>query len=213
MTLDASTMARARLHPDESQRTFRVLVDALSQPGRLFRLPDAVLGRAPAALVPLLAIADIEVAVAVTPDPDGWADVLTVTTGAPVSETCDAEWVAFLDAPTPQQLQALDPGSAYAPERGTRIVVAVGSLDAIDGRRDAEPAAAVVVLRGPGVPGSRVLAVGGVDADVFAAVAAINADFPAGIDTWLVTADGTIAGLPRSTTIDVLRTRAPEGAR
>ncbi|MET0145915.1 MAG: hypothetical protein ABW122_00600 [Ilumatobacteraceae bacterium] len=30
-----TTTARARLHPDESQRVFRVLVDALASPGRV----------------------------------------------------------------------------------------------------------------------------------------------------------------------------------
>lgn len=212
MDIDAWTTARARLRPDESQRTFRVLVDALSHPGRPFRLPETVVGRAPTALVPLLAVADIEVTVAVVPDVDGWADVLTVTTGAPVSETIEAEWVAFLRPPTPQQLHALDPGSAYAPERGTRIIVTVESLDVVDQARDVEPACVAVRLGGPGVPGTRILAVGGVDADVFASLGAINADFPAGIDTWLATVDGTIVGLPRSTVIDVLPTRAREGA-
>ncbi|WP_165977946.1 phosphonate C-P lyase system protein PhnH [Nonomuraea diastatica] len=61
----------------------------------------------------------------------------------------------------------------------------------------------VLVLRGPGVPGVRRVRVTGLPAGVFAALAEANADFPAGVDTFLVAQDGTIAGLPRSTRIEI----------
>lgn len=208
MAVDAATTAGARLSPDESQQTFRVLLDALAHPGRTAHLPAALVGRAPMALVPLLAMADLETVVAVVPDRDGWGAALTIATGAPVGAPVDAEWVACLEAPGADLVARLDVGSAEVPERGTRLVVAVESLTepSIDAT-----SAAVLRLRGPGVAGATTLAVGGVDDEVFAALARANADFPAGIDTWLVTVDGTVAAIPRSTTLDVLDAR--EGAR
>jgi hypothetical protein len=86
MGVDATTIARARLHPDESQRVFRVLVDALASPGRTYRLPHDVVGRAPMALVPLLAMCDIEVSITVLPDRHDWAGVVTAV-DAPVTRT------------------------------------------------------------------------------------------------------------------------------
>jgi alpha-D-ribose 1-methylphosphonate 5-triphosphate synthase subunit PhnH len=57
-------------------------------------------------------------------------------------------------------------------------------------------------LSGPGVPGTRQLAVRGLPPAVFDAISEANQAFPAGIDTFLVTADGKVAGLPRSVRID-----------
>ncbi|MFC7583667.1 phosphonate C-P lyase system protein PhnH [Nonomuraea antimicrobica] len=67
----------------------------------------------------------------------------------------------------------------------------------------AEGPETVLTLSGPGVPGTRRLRVAGLHRDVFAALAAANAAFPAGIDTFLVARDGTVAGLPRSTRIEI----------
>lgn len=203
MGVDATTIARARLHPDESQRAFRVLVDALANPGRTYRLPHALLGRTPMALVPLLAMADIEVTVAVRPDRDGWSGALATATGAPITDLDAAEWVAFLEPPAPDVLGELDPGSAYVPERGTRIAVAAESLVTVGGRHEAPPDATVVRLHGPGVPGHVELAVGGIDREFFTTLAAINSDFPAGLDTWLLTDEGRVAAIPRSSSIEV----------
>lgn len=210
MPVDARTTARARLRPGESQRVFRALLDALAHPGRSYELPADIRGRAPMAVVPLLALADLEVTVAVEPDPDGWAAALTLATGAPARSLTDAEWIAFLEPPGADVLATLDRGSAYAPERGTRIVIAAGSLTA-PGESEASGGATVVRLTGPGVDGHATFAVDGIDGDMFGALARINAEFPAGIDTWLVTDDGTVVAIPRSSTIDVRDAR--EGAR
>jgi alpha-D-ribose 1-methylphosphonate 5-triphosphate synthase subunit PhnH len=150
---------------------FRVLVDALASPGRTYRLPHDVVGRAPMALVPMLAMCDIDVSITVHPDRHDWVGAVTVATGAPSGELEDAEWVAFLAPPTPQLLGLLDPGSAYTPERGTRISVAAQSLVTVDDRHMAPAGATVVRLSGPGVAGHVDLAVGGVPGTVFSCLA------------------------------------------
>lgn len=217
MALDAAVIAAARLRPEESQAVFRALLDALARPGRPTRLPAAAVGRAPSPIVALLALADIEVGVAVTPDGAGWAAALTTATGAPVRPASEADWVAFLVPPSPAEVAELDRGSALAPERGTRLVVAVesiapGASPANDAPGD-EPI--VVTVSGPGVPDTVAVTVGGVDPSLFEALAAANAEFPAGLDTWLVTADGAVVGLPRSSHVAVTipPSQTSEGAR
>ena len=116
------------------------------------------------ALVPMLAMCDIEVSITVHPDRHEWAGAVTVATGAPGGEFEDAEWVAFLTPPTPPLLGLLDPGSAYTPERGTRIAIAAQSLVTVDDRHAAPAGATVLRLSGPGVAGHTNLAVGGVPA-------------------------------------------------
>jgi alpha-D-ribose 1-methylphosphonate 5-triphosphate synthase subunit PhnH len=84
-------------------------------------------------------------------------------------------------------------GTALAPEDAARLTIAVDDLDAHgDG---------AVVLRGPGVPGERRLCVRGLDRKTLLSLGRASGTFPAGIDTWLVTADGRVAAIPRSTTV------------
>ena len=203
MALDAATAARVRLHPDEARRVFRVLVDALANPGRCYRLPPSAVGRTPIAVVPLLAMTDPDVTIAVEPDRHGWAGVVATATGAPETDLDDAEWVAFLQAPSVTALRRLDPGSVYSPERGTRIVLTAAALATVDERHPAPRSATVVRLAGPGVAGHTDLAVDGIGGEVFAALAATNRGFPAGLDTWLVSDDGSVAAIPRSSSIEL----------
>jgi alpha-D-ribose 1-methylphosphonate 5-triphosphate synthase subunit PhnH len=56
-------------------------------------------------------------------------------------------------------------------------------------------------VAGPGVPGSRSFGVTGLDTAVLAAIGEANQGYPAGVDTWLVAGDGTVIGLPRSSTL------------
>jgi alpha-D-ribose 1-methylphosphonate 5-triphosphate synthase subunit PhnH len=185
-----------------AQQLFRVLVDALASPGLVFQLPRAVVQRIPTALVPLFVMTDNDVPVAVHPDSEGWHTVVGLATGAPPAELADAEWVAFLEPPAATLLGSLDPGSTYAPERGTRVAITVRSLRAAE-RVDAEPDEVPLRLAGPGIRGHTELAVGGVDRAVFTSLVAINASFPAGLDVWLATPSGSVAAIARSTAIEV----------
>lgn len=191
----AAMAADARLDTFASQRTFRTLLDALSRPGLLHRLhlPSGV----PAALMPALALADVDVTACVlTPSesPD-WAAVLTLATGARIVPLEQADVVVALRPPTPDEIRALRRGRADAPELGALLALACGALG--QGRT-------LLVLCGPGVPESRPLGIDGVEPAVFEALARANATYPAGVDTFLVAADGTVAGLPRSTNLEVV---------
>lgn len=213
-TATADQVRRARLTPTESQAVFRVLLDALSRPGRPQALPAAVARRMPPALVPLLALADVEVAVAVSPGDDGWTDAVVVTTGARASDPRAADWVALLEPFDPALIAALRRGSATAPEAGARVSIAVADLqcgvgDGTGIERSPWVERTVLRLRGPGVDGRTDVVIGGLHPAVAVALRAANAAFPAGIDAWFVAQDGRVVGLPRSTSIEVLEPAAP----
>ncbi|HEY3681779.1 MAG TPA: phosphonate C-P lyase system protein PhnH [Streptosporangiaceae bacterium] len=186
---------------EQTQVDFRVLLDALSRPGTIGRL-DAPAG-APAATVPAAGLADVEVRLAVyaRPGDQRWAAAVYAATGAPYAGPEEARMVLALRPPTPDELRALPRGDALAPELGARLVIAVGAL-----RHSPEPGDVALTLRGPGVRDTAALAVSGLDAAVFAALEEVNAGFPAGVDTFLVAADGTVAGLPRTTRIEITGT-------
>jgi alpha-D-ribose 1-methylphosphonate 5-triphosphate synthase subunit PhnH len=182
----------AGLTPDQAQRTFRVVLDALARPGLASRLPDVP--GLPAALLPALALADLDTPACVLADRDAgrWADVLATATGAPVVGPDTARLVAALRPPRPAELAAVPRGTAAAPERGALVALTVPALDG----------GAPLRLAGPGVDGSVTVAPSGLLPGLLAARAEAVAAFPAGIDLLLVTHDGLVLGLPRGTRIE-----------
>jgi alpha-D-ribose 1-methylphosphonate 5-triphosphate synthase subunit PhnH len=194
--MTASAVAGLRRTSHESQRDFRVLLDVLSRPGVIGRL--AVTAGVPAATIPVAGLADVEVPLAVLAGPGEaeWQRALHLATGAPAADPGRARLVLALRTPDADEIASLPRGDALHPELGARLVIAV------EGLFDPGAAAAgdtVLILSGPGIPEVRTLVVRGLPEEIVHAMTRANADFPAGIDTFLVAPDGAVAGLPRTT--------------
>lgn len=190
----AELAARARLDTHASQRTFRALLDALARPGRVGALE--LRAPVPPALLPALALADVDVTTCLLTrrgEDTDWQAVLTTATGAVAAELEEADIVVALRAPTPDEVRSLRRGRADAPELGACLTLAFRRLGA----------GLWLGLRGPGVPGAERLLVEGLEPEVFEALAAANRRFPAGVDAFVVAEDGAVAGLPRSTDLTV----------
>ncbi|MCI0582558.1 MAG: phosphonate C-P lyase system protein PhnH, partial [Chloroflexi bacterium] len=161
-----------------SQATFRVLLDALSHPGRLVPLPAGVPGDMPPALAVPLALADLGRSVAVVgTDAARWSAHLQATLGCRVVEPHDADEVVALDAATPALVRSLRLGSALAPEDGCRLTLGCARLQR--GGRGAVD----LTIRGPGIAHIALVGIDGVDPPVLRALVDANSDFPAGVDT------------------------------
>ena len=197
------TIVGARLTAEQSLAVFRVLLSAASRPGTLVDLPADVAPGAPRVVVPVLALADLDVAVATLGDDEAhetrWSTLITAVTGCRNAAPADADIVVALRKLHAGDVAELRAGTAEAPELGARLFVACDSLGG-----GPEQRAVTVRLRGPGVPSSRTLMPTGIDGDVFAALGETNRAFPAGIDTWLVSAGGVVAAIPRSTRIELV---------
>jgi len=177
------------LSPDDSQRIFRAVLDALARPGTLGRLPS-VPGY-PAALLPLLALADLSTPACVLDDEDsGWPGAVRALTSAPVTALGEARLVAALRPVTLAELAEVRAGTAAAPEEGALVTLAIDIFP---------PNGSPRLLRGPGISGSRELRVAGLPGGFAAARRRLTEAFPAGADFLLVAPDGTVAGLPRTT--------------
>ncbi|MBE9376537.1 phosphonate C-P lyase system protein PhnH [Saccharopolyspora sp. HNM0983] len=170
------------LDRDTTQLVFRASLDALAEPGELRELPEAGL---PAALLPLLSLADLDTPVFT----DTEHDAVRTATGSPLVPPERARLAAVLGDTVP--LHRFPAGSAAAPERAALITLAVAGFSA----------GTALQLTGPGVPGSRELRVRGLPDDFTAQRAALSG-FPAGPDLLLVAPDGRLAGLPRSTRVE-----------
>jgi alpha-D-ribose 1-methylphosphonate 5-triphosphate synthase subunit PhnH len=201
MTTTLGERARAmRLRPFAAQQVFKVLLDTLARPGTIgaLRVPAGV----PPALLPALALADVETPVTVLEEgvpgeaDTGWGEPLFAATGARRATTPEADIVIALRPVSAAEVRSLRRGSPYAPEQGARLVLAVKRLHLSAGPLR-------LVMSGPGVRDARTVAVTGLDASAVAAVRDANADFPAGVDLHLVGADGALVSMPRSATIQV----------
>lgn len=184
-------MTVTELPATDSQRVFRAVLAAMSRPGEIGRIWVPGYEFVPTALVPVLALADLATPVHVLADDPQWSTLVSTTTGAPVVPAPDARLVAALDPPQPGWLRTLNRGSAAEPEQAAQLFLTVTDLADRGGLQ----------LSGPGVPGARRLQVAGLPIGFWAVRGELVADFPAGVDLVLVTPDGRLVGIPRSTTV------------
>lgn len=188
----AELVAAATPRPDDAQRTFRAVLDALSRPGTVSQLPPSPMWT-PAVLLPMLALADLGTGVHVLHDDPRWAEVVRVVTDAPQVPIERARLVAAANPVDAAVLTELSRGSSAAPENGALACLEVSEVDA---------SGQAWRLSGPGVPGELVVAPEGVPDGVLRARAQAVAAYPAGIDVLLVAPDGRMLGLPRTTIVE-----------
>jgi alpha-D-ribose 1-methylphosphonate 5-triphosphate synthase subunit PhnH len=178
--------------PDAQQQAFRAVLDGFARPGTLVpaQQPSAV-------LMFLSAVLDESVSLA---DPSGLlgTDARRLLL-APTAPEAQARFV-LLDGRKPVEV-GFQPalGTLESPELGATLVLTV---DALSDSPSAEDAAVRLQLQGPGVPGTRVLAVTGLHSDWLARRAAWVGAYPMGLDIVLAAPDQLVA-LPRTTRIVV----------
>lgn len=180
-----------------AQGVFRALLEAMARPGTIRLLPaapGAVPGLNPAAAAALLTLADLDTPLwldpaADTPQARAW---LRFSCNAPLTDDpARAAFAVVGDGLRLPDLTAFNPGSPEYPDRSATLVLAVAGLAPDRGW----------TLRGPGIPGTRRLAVAGLAPGFARARAALDPLFPMGLDVVLA-APGALACLPRTTRIE-----------
>lgn len=190
-TVTAQTVTA--LPPTQSQQAFRAMLEALARPGTPMALPREPLTTLAPAIVPVIALADLRTGVCVLEhDGDRWAEAVATATSAPTWPAEMARLVAAVRPIDEEDLRGFTRGSAYAPEDGALVALSV---------RDVQGGPLRWTLSGPGIRGTARIAPQGLPAGFVAARADAVAAYPAGIDILLVTDDGRVVGLPRTTTI------------
>jgi len=191
------------------QATFRAMLSAMSMPGTV-----EVLTNASSAAISTDAGWDGVVAIAqsfldhevtfhvAVENGSSLEDAILRRTGARTASLDRAGYV-FTDAANARRVidQAVE-GPLEEPERSATVVVRCDSVGEGD---------LALRLSGPGVDGETTLRLGGLDREVIEARNERTGPFPTGIDLLLVDGEGRIAGLPRSTQIELL-TPATAGA-
>lgn len=202
-----TAIAHARLRGAASQGTFDVLMRTMAEPGIVRQLPARILvEEVPAAAWPLLALADVDVNISVDDDEnDPTAALIADATGATIA-TLSSAWAALVTSANADLIRRVAIGDALHPEHGARLAIAVDDVgDNVDDSDDLNgPTAMTLLLSGAGVDGTCELAVAGLDPAVAAMLGRASGPFPAGFDVWLIAPTGHIAGIPRSTSIEIV---------
>ena len=179
------------------QRAFKAVMDALSRPGTLQRLPNEA---APPAPLPQ-GLAEVALTLCDHDSPvwldaglvseNAVSDWLRFHTGATlVNSVTEADFAFVVGALPPLSSFAL--GSDEYPDRSTTIVLSLPSLTT-------GPA---LTLRGPGIKETATINPAGLPGDFLTQWGENREQFPRGIDLLLVGPEGVI-GLPRTTRISL----------
>jgi alpha-D-ribose 1-methylphosphonate 5-triphosphate synthase subunit PhnH len=193
-----------------SQRTFGLLLDALSSPGQVMIVNDPPAVAAGAAVV-ALAFARSGTPVAIVGDEQLAAEVAEATLAAlvPVGE---ARLVALM-RPDAAQVAQCRTGRAVPSDVGAKVGIACTRLASYPPRAGAwqaavpqadAPGVVLLGLSGPGTGGVRRVIVEGVGREIFQAISLANRELPHGLDTWLVDEEGRVVGISRTTTIEIV---------
>lgn len=180
----------------QSQTSFRALLDAMARPGRVASIAADIgcpAGMAPALAAAALTLCDLDTPVWLGPgfDTQIVRDWLRFHTGAPIVVKADAASFALLDAAQPlPSLDIFNLGTDEAPERGATLLVQVESLKG----------EAAMQWRGPGIKDGIAMPFCGLPKPLWRQRAMLNAAFPRGLDLYLC-CSADLVGLPRSTAI------------
>jgi len=182
----------------DTQRIYRLMLDAIARPGKIQTLPRLDVCPPPGLTSYLAALAftllDGETTFATLPANGCWHDYLALNTGARTAGADEAEFVILDGREHVPQLAGLSRGSLLSPEKGATVFALVDGVAAGGG-------GIRLMLTGPGVKGSVVLAVDGLHAANLADIGALNREYPLGVDTFFVDSRGNMAALPRSTSL------------
>jgi alpha-D-ribose 1-methylphosphonate 5-triphosphate synthase subunit PhnH len=193
----------------DSQKTFRVLLEAMSRPGRVCGLPRPLYRGTPAGLNPsvltvLKTLCDhrVSFAVAGPEERTAWVQHLAVNTVAPPAVPESADFVVFDGSTYADAFARLKRGEPEFPERSATAVITVKQLETAAPAGPSE--GCLLLLSGPGVSGSVRLAAAGLDRRYMEELILANAILPLGVDVVLLDAAGMVSCIPRSTAVKVL---------
>jgi alpha-D-ribose 1-methylphosphonate 5-triphosphate synthase subunit PhnH len=171
---------------------YRPLLQAMSRPGTVWRLPAEARSRPLVAL--LGAIADREVAFHVAAADDAaLGREIAWATGARPAALEEADFVIFPWAESVGRALRARRGTLEYPDGGATLVYVI---------RRCAPEGGRAVLRGPGIRDAARPALEGLDPRELGWLREANAAFPLGVDAIFLDSDAQVICIPRSTRIE-----------
>ena len=190
-----------------TQRTFRLLLDAASHPGRVFNL-EAIENflstynsyRINNALLSIiLTLLDNEVGFCVCgKDKDYLESIIFEITRCKLRNIEEADFIIFSDGKSHGEIFKVKNGTLLYPETGATVIFIGYALSNEDDGKGTK-----IILKGPGIENEEYLFVEGINKEVFNHLKEINSQYPLGIDAILIDKQNRISYIPRTTKIEV----------
>ena len=179
-----------------TQQTFRVLLQALSHPGRVLTLPAGTPPESWRTVLPTLLDQEVSFAV-LGPGAEVVAAELQDLTQAPVSELAQADFLLIMGGGSQGRVLEAKRGCLEYPDQGATLFYLVEEV------REGGLQPAPVRLTGPGIPTARCPVVRGLDQAEWQYLTQINREFPLGVDCFFLDRQQQVMGLPRSTRVEI----------
>lgn len=189
------------------QKNYRILLDAMSRPGRVARL-TGIAEETPfaSALAIGRCLLDHEVSLCAIGNDSAPAlqSALVQATGAATGPSERADFLFIVGDRGNGAVEHAKRGRPESPEEGATLIYCLED----EGKKRA-PASVSQRLRirlsGPGIAGTAGIMpeMAGIPQTEYEILMTVNADYPLGVDTFFVRPDGGVMALPRSTRIQV----------
>lgn len=203
--MSLSTTTKSLMRPGfddpvmDSQASFRRLLDAMAQPGRVEAMQSDLEPPAPlqaAATAVCLTLLDLDTTLwldKAARDSEGLRQFLAFHCGCPlVDEPAEAAFALITEPLTMPALESFGQGSAEYPDRSTTLIIQVRAL-----HPEGE-----TILSGPGIEDRRRFDATPLPLEFWEQACANHAGFPLGVDLIFATAD-RVAAVPRSTRLEI----------
>jgi alpha-D-ribose 1-methylphosphonate 5-triphosphate synthase subunit PhnH len=191
-----------------SQKNFRVLMDGMSRPGKIFKLNKHCFSKSPEGfnanvLTILKTLGDNNVTFSMG---NFKSDVLQryieVNTGMVSVESNEAYYVLFDWEEFDKNICYINTGTLEFPENSATVIISAESI--LNGQYEGRFIDNVEIhMTGPGIKDINTVTIVGLDKNYIKSIVEANSVFPLGIDAIFVDNEGNIACMPRTTKAEV----------
>lgn len=192
----------------DSQKNFRVLMEAMSRPGEIYKLHKINYSSTPEGLnsnllTMLKTLGDSNVTFALgNIESDEIKKYIELNTGMTVSEISEADHVIFNGEKFDKSFLKLNTGTLEFPEGSATVFIETDSI--LSGEFDESfIARTVIIMQGPGIKEKNTVTVHGLDKEYIRCMAELNRVFPLGIDAFFIDKESNITCMPRTTKAEV----------
>ncbi len=191
--IEAAELSARFLDLHESQTVFRLLLDALSQPGKVFHLPAELVTRIPVVEVPILALLGYDTPFALVAADSSREQLIARATSGRIVEPAVAAYVGVCDSRTEFLPMGLCLGTPMRPDSAAQVSVQVNGIFA-----SATESTASLHISGPGVETTNFVSFDGATPSELDFLLRRDWSAPRGLDMWIIGVDGSFIGIPRT---------------
>lgn len=179
-----------------TQKTFRVLLQAMSHPGRVYSLSQE--SELNGLILVLQTLLDHEVTFNVFGRQREELEYKVIrATGSKTANMEDADFIIIPSGNSEGVILHAKRGTLEYPDTGAIVIYSIHSLSARDNGE------LRITLKGPGINGEISPFIGSIKKDEFHYLKEINSEYPLGVDSIFIDTENKIMCIPRSTRIEV----------